>query len=435
VHANFRLRPAAWLAAVLAAGAVLAPGAGAVPAPAYYDPTMAAFVVPYEARLPAVETHVLAAPPRVTLDFAPGLGLKRPIGGAITGDPLLAAWAMAPAAGGRVRLTLTFRRPAAVELHDDGLHHRLVLAPIAASPPSPTPSPAPTATPTPGRTEPLPLVSFLPIVPTASPSPTPSAALLPSPLPTPAGAPSSAATPGPVAPSPAAPSPAPTVAPPAPGAATELARLRPDVFLTSYAEHYPAGQVDTAIAGVRVQGIELEGHWPSPWVELARLDAASYAFQDLNLPGSTHVRDAWRGELAAMYELAWGPLALDLGPGYMLRVEPASHTGVPPTPTYAFSSVRLLHAPEVTARLRWQVGWGLGLYADAAVMPYVFSAIDGDLPALPSLFGYRAEAGVEQALGPVILGLAYRQRALTGSGYDEAFGGPGLWLGVRAGLP
>jgi hypothetical protein len=228
------------------------------------------------------------------------------------------------------------------------------------------------------------------------------------------------------------------VEPPTPRAEApngEAFRLRADVFLTNYRERYPAGQVDTSIDGVRMQGVEAEGHWPASWVELLRLDATSYAFQDLNLPASAHVRDAWRGEAAVLYHLGWGGLGLDLGPGYMLRYETANSTGAPPAPSYAFSSGRILHGPEAAVRLRWRIGWGFGVSADVAATPYLFTTVDNDLPALPTLWGYRAEAGLEQELGPLTIGLAIRERAVLGDGYEEGFLGPGLWLGVRAGLP
>ncbi|MDB5101113.1 MAG: hypothetical protein JWM80_5534 [Cyanobacteria bacterium RYN_339] len=423
---------------MLAVGAAFAPASHAAVPPAYYDPSLGALVVPYPDRLPSLNVQALDNPPRIFIDFTGAPNMSRSASGQVSGQPTLVGWAMAPQPGGRMRLTLTFRRQAGLALHDDPAGHRLLLVPLLDAPPtitpvaeaSPTPgassAPSPRPTPAAATRAPLPIVSFIPWV----------ASLAASATPKPAPAPSSRARSTPV---PALPSLEPISAPEPEAVASRepaaSAQLRADVFLTSYAERYALGQVDTQVAGVRMQGVECEGHWPASWVELLRLDAASYAFQDLNLPSSAHVRDAWRGEAALLYHLGWGGLALDLGPGYALRYETASHTGAPPTPIYAFASARLLHGPELAARLRWQVGWGFGLFADAAATPYVFSTIDDDLAPLPSLWAYRAEAGLEQAIGPVSVGLAFRQRAMTGTGYEESYTGPGLWLGIRGAWP
>jgi hypothetical protein len=194
----------------------------------------------------------------------------------------------------------------------------------------------------------------------------------------------------------------------------------------SYMENYPTGQAQTRIDAVPLLGFALNGRHDD-WLGHAKLFWDNAAYEDSNLPLSAHLRQEWRGSATIGHRFEQGPAGAEFGIGYFARWENATHTGAPPTASYAFSNNRVFHGPELTLNATWKLPSFLdafSLNAEAGVAPIVFSHIDTGLNAMPPLWSNQIDLTLQTRLASTHLALGYRRWEMRGPGYQEVFQGP-----------
>lgn len=201
--------------------------------PGQYDAKRGAIVIPYTGPFPKVHAEVLQDPPRVVIDFDALAGLYGVYSSSAPFHPTLEHWLLTRGDSGKIRLTMTFRRPTKVNVFDDKQRRLIVVAPVV---PKAAPTPRPTPTPPPAEfveaPTPAPIPTWQPVptprpTPVATPRPTPVPTPRPTPVPTPTPRPLPVATPKPRPTPMATPTPRPTpVATPTP-APTPVPTPRP----------------------------------------------------------------------------------------------------------------------------------------------------------------------------------------------------------------
>jgi hypothetical protein len=212
--------------------------------------------------------------------------------------------------------------------------------------------------------------------------------------------------------------------------------------LDAHRETFAAGDTQLRQEGLPGAGARLvawgDPGWPGPgwlapeWFTTLHLEATPYAFQDAHLPLSIHARTDWRGSLDVTRRVPLGPAWADVGLGYMGRLETAIHSAAPPTPSYAFSSLRAFHGPQLVLRGGWRLeetlgflpGGGWRLVGAAVAAPLAFAVLDPGLLSLPGTAHLRAELALQKRWGALGLELGYRYWGLHGAGFDEAYSGP-----------
>jgi hypothetical protein len=435
----------------------------------YYDKGERLLVLPYRGGEPSYTRGTLRLPPRVYFDFdeeASGIGILNEV---VFDHPTWLGWAMAPhgAKNAQTRLTLMFKRPTTVSVTLDAHRHALLLMPSTDFQGAATPAPLAVVSPrvaipgsarTPQELYPSPVSEAYPTPdtqPPESPLPMPELSMAPhpdvhtpgfvfhpaTPAPLPSSEPSASSVATPFVhppfrtPQAQAPEARPTLTPftpytpdayrPAPptDATSSLGLVLPAY---TYDETDPALGVAThADLPLAMDGRVVFGDvWPG-WN--AQIDAHVLGLTTFDAFHALHPRQEWGVQATVLRQAFWSGVGLQYGLGYLARYQssPGASGG-----SFATTPWRLAHGPSLQAGLRLPVidasGWAVRL--EGSAVPMLLNGLPSGVPALPWMWGYAFEVGVEAPLGALRLGGGYRRAAFNAEGYAELYQGPYLSL-------